>query len=295
MKRIGFIFLGVSLALTVTVSASATRHDANATGVQKAEQCIRAALRKESLALKYHNEGSISEKSIAETVLGPALNDLTCAINATRAASSLDQISQDESASVRSYLREALDTDTRQRNSGLISVLYLRSANEDKESALATLEKATAPPSAPSPAAPSWLGLNGDKLELAFTNRTFVNCAANLQSQVASTFTASYVIAADPGATGAPVNLTLTPGANSLFGVYEDGTVPENGLIQVKGTSAYIDLSLTIQLPSTILASNSPATEPVTGTALVESHLAGGANCTSSWKLDATNSTVSRP
>jgi hypothetical protein len=151
VKRVALVLLGASLVLTVTVSASAGGRHANATPVQKAEGCIRAALRKEDLAIKYIKEGKVSEAIIAFAVTAPALEDVKCAINATRAAGALDEITPTESKDAREDLHAAAGWDATahhqlQDHHVQLAMGSVEHATKSKEKALAALEKATAPP-----------------------------------------------------------------------------------------------------------------------------------------------------
>ena len=154
MRRFAVVLLGASLVLAVAISASASQRHGNATPVQKAQRCIRAALRQENLAIRYLTEGGVSEAAVATKVIGNALEDLKCAVNATRAAGALDEISVAESRDVRDVLDDARGLDTRVKNREertYYSIEYLKRANVLKEQALADLKKATAPPPAPPP------------------------------------------------------------------------------------------------------------------------------------------------
>lgn len=67
LPRCTAAFIGAAFVLTVTVSASAgTRHTNAHPELDKTEACIRAALRKENLAIKYILEGTISRATIAD-------------------------------------------------------------------------------------------------------------------------------------------------------------------------------------------------------------------------------------
>lgn len=155
MKRLVAVLLGASLALAVALSASAASRHANATHVQKAETCIRAALVKEALAIKYLKEGRVSDLSIDAQVLHPALEDLKCAVEEARKAYGTDEISRDKSSHAARLLSSAQHTDyeisTPPRESGYdfvrkVWIQELEAANGLKEQALALLETATAPP-----------------------------------------------------------------------------------------------------------------------------------------------------
>ena len=167
MKRVAFVLVGASLVLTATLSASAARRHANATHVQQAEKCIRAALRKEDLALKYIKEGNLSDEAIANKVIEPAIEvELKCAMYATLVADALDEISPAESKAVREDLHAAQGWDAVAHTDltkfeGVIgrhniqkAISSLEHADGKKHKALAALEKATAPPPPPPPPPP---------------------------------------------------------------------------------------------------------------------------------------------
>jgi hypothetical protein len=150
------VLVGVSLVLTVTLSASAAQRHANATPAEKAEACIRAALRKEDLAIKYIKEGRLGHLAVRGDAIYPAMDDLECAINAARAAGALDEITRAESLKVREGLNLAHRADFNAnfelypRNDRKASIAELELAGSHKTQALAALEKATAlPPPAP--------------------------------------------------------------------------------------------------------------------------------------------------
>ena len=68
MRRFAVVLLGASLVLAVAISASASQRHGNATPVQKAEKCIRAALRQENLAIGDLRDllvGHVSEEAVA--------------------------------------------------------------------------------------------------------------------------------------------------------------------------------------------------------------------------------------
>ena len=155
MKRSALIFLGGLLALTVALPASGGRRQADATHVQKAEACIRNALRKENLAIKYIEESKVSDATINKTVIGAALDDLACALNETSRAYGSDEITQPESSPARTDLTDAQEGDAKARTdltdgyrTNARYWLGLRHAGYFKNKALTVLEKATAPSTA---------------------------------------------------------------------------------------------------------------------------------------------------
>ena len=178
MRRFAVVLLGASLVLAVAMSASASQRHGNATPVQKAENCIRAALRQENLAVKYIKEGKVSRGALGQ--FGAALRDLECATNATRAAGALDEISVAESKAIRKVIRrvEFADNNAIYLPNTRDAIEELSDADELKQTALADLKKATAPPPPPSPppASAGALTSPGGSGPIKVTN---VKCDAN--------------------------------------------------------------------------------------------------------------------
>lgn len=147
MKRVAFVLAGGSLVLAVTLSASAGGRHANATHVQAAENCIRAALRKEDLAVKYIKENSLRGVTIGERVLEPALDDLECALAAISKAHGSGEISEAEAKKAEADVNHAYHEDHSVRSRYYTFVEAhgtgdLAVAKNDKERALAILERA---------------------------------------------------------------------------------------------------------------------------------------------------------
>jgi hypothetical protein len=151
LKRVVLVVAGTSLVLTVALSANAAPRHATVAPVQKAETCIRAALRHENLFIKYVEEGKLTRLAL-HGALSDALVDLKCAINATRAAGALDDITVAESKDIREDLHDAYSADNDAAYAGLTgpkAIAEVKRANVFKHKALAGLIKATAPPPPP--------------------------------------------------------------------------------------------------------------------------------------------------
>ncbi len=175
MKRVAFVLVGASLVLTVALSASAGSQRANANPeLQKAETCIRAALRKEDLAIKYIRERKLSDAIIAAKVIEPATKDISvCAGNALTAAGALDEISSADARSIDGDMTAATAADTdassslTKHNVGR-TITLLEDANRSKEAALAALETAAARPPKP-PVSPIFAVFLPRKLATQYT------------------------------------------------------------------------------------------------------------------------------
>jgi hypothetical protein len=143
--------LGAVLALTVTLSASAGVRRASAhPELDKTEACIRAALRKEKLAITYIQEGKVSKATIADKVVEPATTDIfTCAAPALKAAEAADEIGEGDAKAVDSDLTNAAAADDDARHfladrKGKQAIESLEKANSLKEAALSFVEHAAA-------------------------------------------------------------------------------------------------------------------------------------------------------
>lgn len=155
MKPAALVLVGASLVLTVTLSASANSRNATASPeLQKAETCIRAALRKEHLAIKYIRERKLSDTTIADKVIEPAVKDINCARAALDGARSLDEIAPAAARSIDGDMAHALTADIEARSSLSHSqighaITKLEQANESKGDALTALATAAARPPKP--------------------------------------------------------------------------------------------------------------------------------------------------
>jgi hypothetical protein len=141
--------IGSALLLTLTLSASAGTGRANAhPDLDKTEACIRAALRKEKLAIKYIQEGKIAKATIADKVIEPATTDIfTCAAHALNAAEAADEISKDDAKAVDTDITNAAAADDDARHflaerKGKSAIESLEKANSLKEAALSFIEHA---------------------------------------------------------------------------------------------------------------------------------------------------------
>src|SRR5579864_4843534 len=131
----------------VALPASGGRRQSNTTPAQKAEQCIRAAIRKEDLAIKYIEQGAgrVSDRTVVTKVMDPALKDIECAISATPEFPD----AREDLLSARLIDRHARTLLLNHEVEGgrvRSAVLVLEKATPLKERALTTIEKATAPP-----------------------------------------------------------------------------------------------------------------------------------------------------
>lgn len=149
--------IGAAFVLTVTVSASAgTRHASAHPELDKTEACIRAALRKEQLAIKYIQEGTIKGTTIADKVIEPATTDIfTCAAHALKAAEAADEISEFNAKIVDEDITVAAAADDEARHflSGrktAQAITSLEKANSHKYAALAWIARAAGRPPKPS-------------------------------------------------------------------------------------------------------------------------------------------------
>ena len=156
LPRCTAAIIGSALVLTLALSASAGTGHANAhPDLDKTEACIRAALRKEKLAIKYIQEGKIAKSTIADKVIEPATTDIfTCAAHALTAAAAADEISADDAKAVDTDITNAAAADDDARHflaehKGKQAITSLEKANSLKEAALFFIEHAAARPPKP--------------------------------------------------------------------------------------------------------------------------------------------------
>jgi hypothetical protein len=152
---------------------------------------------------------------------------------------------------------------------------------------------ATQPPAPPASVGQFGLGLNNFTVELSFSGLSFTSCPATLQADIPPTFGGGWEFTTTQGATGHPVNVTLSPLPTSPFGDFIDGTISSRGVLTATGDGPYDRLTLTLMLPSALSAGKATTLIPVTGSATVQSHFASGGECTESWSK--VTGTVSPP
>jgi len=156
LPRCTAAIIGSALVLTLSLSASAGTGHVNAhPDLDKTEACIRAALRKEKLAIKYIEEGKIAKATIADKVIEPATTDLlTCAAHALNAAAARNEISADDAKAVDTDITSAAAADDDARHflaerKGKSAITSLEKANDLKDAALFFIEHAAAQPPPP--------------------------------------------------------------------------------------------------------------------------------------------------
>jgi hypothetical protein len=173
--------IGSGLLLTLTLSASAGTGHANAhPDLDKTEACIRAALHKEKLAIKYIQEGKIAKATIADKVIEPATTDIfTCAAHALNAAEAADEISKDDAKAVDTDITDAAagDDDARHflaERKGKSAIASLEKANSLKEAALSFIEHAAGRQPRPT-VSPIYAVFLPKKLATKYSIRAFSN------------------------------------------------------------------------------------------------------------------------
>ena len=185
LPRCTAAIIGSALVLTLTLSASAGTAHANAhPDLDKTEACIRAALRKEKLAIKYIQEGKIAKTTIADKVIEPATTDIfTCAAHALNAAAAADEISANDAKAVDTDITNAAAADDDARHflaehKGKQAIASLEKANSLKEAALSFIEHAAGRPPKPT-MTPIYAVFLPKKLATKYSIRAFSNAGAN--------------------------------------------------------------------------------------------------------------------